>query len=271
MRRARIGVIALVACLSACAGLPGPSTDGPGAAGDAGAAPASVVTAPAPTVAPGTLAPFSTIGSLATTSDWSTWTMHSTKRPTRYRLVDFEGERVLEASADRAASGLLHKVDAEASERPILDWRWRIESTVEGADVGDRHADDSPVRLMLAFDGDKATLPVGEQMFFERVKLIGGQDLPYATLMYVWDNAREVETVARNSHTSRIRKIVVDSGPKGVRQWRRHRRDVVADFTRAYGKPPGRLIAIGVLTDTDNTKRTVRAWYGDIRLLERPR
>jgi hypothetical protein len=124
---------------------------------------------------------------------------------------------------------------------------------------------------MLAFDGDKATLPLGEQMFFERVKLIGGQDLPYATLMYVWDNVRETESVARNSHTSRIRKIVVDSGPKGVRQWRLHRRDLVADYTRAYGKPPGRLLAIGVLTDTDNTKQSVRAWYGDIRLLVRPR
>jgi hypothetical protein len=268
MRRARIGAIALTVCLAACAGLPGPF---PGGAGDADPASAPLATTPASSVTPGTLAPFSTIGSLASTSDWSAWTLHPTKRATRYRLVDLEGERVLEASADRAASGLLHKVDAEASERPILDWRWRIESTVEGADVGDRHADDSPVRLMLAFDGDKATLPLGEQMFIERVKLIGGQELPYATLMYVWDNAREVESVARNAHTTRIRKIVVDSGPKGVRQWRRHRRDVIADFTRAYGKPPGRLIAIGVLTDTDNTKQAVRAWYGDIRLLARPR
>lgn len=269
MRRVRIGLIAGVAFLSACAGLSGPSPDGAGVNGEAG--PAAVSAASLATVPAGTLAPFSTIGSLGSTPDWSVWTLHPTKRPTRYRLVDFEGERVLEARAERAASGLLHKVDAEASERPILDWRWRVESTVAGADVGDRHADDSPVRLMLAFDGDKSTLPLSEQMFFERVKLIGGQDLPYATLMYVWDNDRAAESVARNAHTSRIRKIVVDSGPKGVRQWRTHRRDIVADYTLAFGKPPGRLLAIGVLTDTDNTQQTVRAWYGDIRLLERSR
>jgi hypothetical protein len=123
---------------------------------------------------------------------------------------------------------------------------------------------------VLAFDGDKSTLPVGELAFFERVRLIAGHEMPYATLMYVWDSTRPAGTVTPNAHTSRVRKIVVQNGAQGTRQWHAHTRDIVADYERAFGKkPPGRLIAVGVLTDSDNTKQRARAWYGDIRLTPR--
>jgi hypothetical protein len=36
-----------------------------------------------------------------------------------------------------------------------------------------------------------------------------------------------------------------------------------------YGAPPGRLIGVAVVTDSDNTRQKIRAWYGDIRMLER--
>jgi hypothetical protein len=103
-------------------------------------------------------------------------------------------------------------------------------------------------------------------MFFERVKLLSGHDMPYATLMYVWDGGRAPESITVNANTSRVRKIIVDGDPSGVRTWRAHRRDIVADYERAYGVKPGRLVAIALMTDTDNTKQTVRSWYGDIQL-----
>ena len=39
-----------------------------------------------------------------------------------------------------------------------------------------------------------------------------------------------------------------------------------ADFA-AFGRAPGRLIGVGILTDSDNTGAGVEAFYGDIRLL----
>jgi len=72
-----------------------------------------------------------------------------------------------------------------------------------------------------------------------------------------------------NAHTSRVRKIVVESGGESVGRWRSHRRDIVADYERVYGEKPGRLRAIAVMTDSDNTQQSARGWYGDIRLLER--
>jgi hypothetical protein len=46
---------------------------------------------------------------------------------------------------------------------------------------------------------------------------------------------------------------------------------VRADFRRAFGEEPGALLAVGVLTDTDNTDGHAEAWYGDIRFGPEPR
>jgi hypothetical protein len=262
MAAGRIVAVALAGWLAGCAGL---DVSGGGAdeATARGGAPGPMV---APAASDGPLAPFSGNPSLRAAGGWSPWILHASKRPTRYRTVLLRNERVLEASADSSASGLLHPLAVDPALHPILSWRWRIDAPLVDADVGERSADDAPVRIVLGFDGDKSTLPLRDQMFFERVKLLSGQDLPYATLMYVWDGRRAVESVTVNANTGRVRKIIVDSGTAGVRAWRAHRRDIVADFERAYGVKPGRLMAVGVMTDTDNTRQKARSWYGDIQL-----
>jgi len=61
--------------------------------------------------------------------------------------------------------------------------------------------------------------------------------------------------------------LVAESGPKNLGQWMKYQRNIVEDYEKAFGEKPGQLIAVGVLTDTDNTEETIEAWYGDIRLL----
>ena len=41
-------------------------------------------------------------------------------------------------------------------------------------------------------------------------------------------------------------------------------RNLRADFKTAFGEEPGKLIAYGVMSDTDNTGASIEAWYGDI-------
>lgn len=195
---------------------------------------------------------------------WEPWILHPSKRLTRYRHD--RGGRALRADADGSASGLITRVDIDPAAYPVLQWRWKVDSLIRGADVTDRYAEDAPARLVLGFDGDKGKLPLKDRLFFEQVKLFTGRDMPYATLMYVWGNRKPVGTVVHNPHTSRVRKIVVASGADGIGQWQAFTRDIVADFRRAYGIAPGRLRAIAILTDTDNTRERVTAWYDDIHL-----
>ncbi len=67
-----------------------------------------------------------------------------------------------------------------------------------------------------------------------------------------------------NRHTSRIRMIVAESGRDRLGSWQEVTRNVVEDYRRAFGEEPGRITAVGIMTDSDNTGGDAHAYYGDI-------
>jgi len=58
----------------------------------------------------------------------------------------------------------------------------------------------------------------------------------------------------------------VESGEGRVGQWLKYRRNVFDDYRRAFGEEPADIVAVGVLTDSDNTQQVARSYYGDITL-----
>lgn len=197
---------------------------------------------------------------------WEPYIIHPRKKHTRYEVSLDNGEPVLQATSKGSASGLWARLDVDPAVTPIVQWRWRTEAHLDQADNTDPAREDAPVRLILAFDGDKASLPVRDQMFFERARLFAGVDMPYATLMYIWGHGQPLEAIFPSPHTSRVQKIVVCNDGTGTREWHRLRRNIIDDYRRAYGRPPGRLVGVAILTDTDNTDGSITAYYGDIRL-----
>ena len=256
-------VLVLSALAGACAVLPEASHEPLTTSSDASAA-----RAPAAADTSGGLSVLERNAQEALPTGWEPWILHPSKRRTRYETRGRNGDTVIWAHADSAASGLVRKVNLDPVALPWIEWRWRIDALVPGADNTDRYAEDAPVRIVLAFEGDRRRLPLRDQLFFEQARLLsGGQEMPYATLMYIWENRQPVESVITNPHTARVRKIVVASGENGVGRWQRYRRNIVEDYRRAYGTEPGRLIGIAILTDTDNTRQRASAQYGKIRLL----
>lgn len=200
---------------------------------------------------------------------WRPWIITKAKAPTQYDLVvDPITQRVvLHAVSERAATGLKQLLDVDPAARPWVNWQWRVVRLIDQADTTARHGDDSPVRLLLFFDGDHATLPAREQMLMDTARMLTGQPVPFATLMYVWENQQPVGTVIHHPAMGQIKMVVAGSGrdPR-LGQWKMFERNYVEDYRRAFGQQPGKLIGIGILTDTDNTASTVEAFYGDIDL-----
>lgn len=192
---------------------------------------------------------------------WEKWILHPLKRKTDYGWKKDRKGVYLEAKLRSSASGLIRRLDIDPKSLPYLQFSWMVDGLLEGADVADRANEDSPVRVVLAFDGDKSSLPMKELAFMERVKTFTGHDVPYASLTYVWDNKRPLNTIVPNPHTGRIQKVVASSGPSGIRTWQMHQRNILNDYRAAYGKEPGKLIAIAVMTDTDNTNTYAQARY----------
>ncbi len=201
---------------------------------------------------------------------WAEFRLGPLKTPTTYRFVEDQGVVVLHAHAEAAASSLLTPVRFDVNAAPILQWRWKVAQLIEGADNAVASREDSPVRIILNFDGDRSQLTAADRTSSALAKRITGRELPYAELMYIWSNRVPVGTVIANPHTRRIEMVVANSGPANVGQWVTVRRNVVEDFRRAFNEAPGMLFEVGVLTDTDNTGATVDAWYGDIRFLPKP-
>jgi Protein of unknown function (DUF3047) len=243
-----LGACLALAMVLGCASLPAPDAQGE----------------PMSSEAPPKARAFTAIGS-AWGDGWEHFTLPG-KRSTSYAALRMQGRDALEANANSSASVLRKNVRIEPDQLSSIRFSWRVPGLIPVADLAQRDAADSPVRIVLAFEGDRSKFSAKNAMLSEVSRMVSGEPLPYATLIYVWCNQREAGTVITNPRTDRIRKLVVESGAERLNQWLDYERDVRADFEKAFGEPPGALVAIGVMSDADNTRSQVKAWYGPVRL-----
>lgn len=203
-----------------------------------------------------------------TAQDQSRWEVVALpgKLRTLFTLEKRHQKEALKAHAQSSASLLRQSLQIAPDQLGRLQFEWQVDQLIAGADMAVRETEDSPVRLILVFDGDRSRFSAKNALLSELTHGLTGEPLPYATLMYVWCNACPPETVITNPRTDRIRKWAVESGPARLGQWLTYRRDIRADFEKAFGEPPGTLLGIAIMTDTDNTRSSARAWYGTIQL-----
>jgi hypothetical protein len=164
---------------------------------------------------------------------------------THYSLKRSDGRLALRAESNAAASGLYRKVNVDLDKTPVLNWTWKVDNVLAGADEHIRAGDDYSARVYVVFSGGPR---------FWRTRAIN----------YVWSNKQPVDSIWPNAFTGNARMIAVESGTGRVEQWVSERRDVRADYQRLFGEKPGRVDAVAIMTDTDNTGATAAAWYGDI-------
>ncbi len=189
------------------------------------------------------------------------------KQPTEFQLTRQDGRDVVRAKSEGTMSALRKPLRVEAANLGQLAFSWKVSQFPDEADMGDRALEDSAARLVLVFEGDRNTFSSRDASLSELLHTFTGEPLPYATLMYVWCNLRPVGTVILNPRTERVRKLVVQSGTADANRWLDYQRDIRADYIAAFGKPPGALVGIALMTDSDNTGNSALAWYGEPKLL----
>ena len=206
----------------------------------------------------------SSIGS-ASAKEWTHYKLPG-KTPSQFEYELTDGRDAIAATAHSSASMLRQVMKVEPAALGRIKFSWKLPDLIEYADMSQREFDDSPVRVVLAFEGDRSTFSGKNAMLSELAHVLTGEPMPYATLMYVWCNTCELETVIFNPHTDRIRKLPLESGRDKLNRWMDYERAVRDDFVKAFGEEPGTLTSISIMTDTDNTKSVTRAWYGAVSL-----
>lgn len=189
------------------------------------------------------------------------------KAPTRFEYAHEDGRHAVSVTASSSASMLRRPVRIEPADLGSVVFSWKVPALIANADMASRENDDSPVRVMLVFDGDRSRFSPRDAMMSELMRALTGEEMPYATLMYSWCTRRAPGTVVTNARTGRVRTLVVESGPQKLNRWLDYRRNVRSDFERAFGEPPGALVGIGIMSDSDNTRSLARAWYGPVDVL----
>lgn len=194
------------------------------------------------------------------------------KNPTTFEVVRQDGQSVLKVAADDSYGNLVHPVHVGLDSGATLAWRWRVERFVEGADLRSRSGDDGAAKLCVFFALPTDRLPFGERTRLALARSATGEDVPSETLCYVWDEKEARNTLLPNAFTRRIRMLVLESGPASASAagWRSERRNLLADYRRAFGDESGGLqpdiVGVAVSADADNTRGHGLSFFGDLEL-----
>lgn len=193
---------------------------------------------------------------------WTQIRFGENESSTNYDLVRVSGTVALRAQSQNGASGLLTRTRIDLEEYPILEWRWKVEDLPTEADIAEDVRDDAAARIYVTFDYDDLGI-------LDRVKLaifrrMGYSDAPSRALNYLWASHRQRGSARPSAYTDQIMMLPVRSGSTRAGQWMRERRNVLEDYRRVFGEDPPEVNGIAIMTDTDNTGGTARAFYGDI-------
>ena len=184
------------------------------------------------------------------------------KTPTVYKIDQVDGRDAIWANSQSTSSAIRSDVNIEVNQIGRLKFSWKVPAHLQDADVTVPELDDSPVRVFLTFEGDRNQFSAKNALVSEMANLLLGEPLPYATLVYLWSKRQPLGGIILGQRTDRVRNIVIESGSANLNKWMDYERDIRADFEKAFGEKPGKLLRIALMTDSDNTKSQTTAWYG---------
>ena len=180
----------------------------------------------------------------------------------------------LRIEADRSYGNWVHEL-AQAPLPARLRWRWRVQQANPGVDLAKKAGDDSPAKVCLSFDWPLDRVPFLERQLLRLARSQTGQDLPAATLCWVWGGAEAVGTALDNPYSRRVRVIVLRNAAQAGSTWYDEDRDVAADLRSSFGDELGgaplpAVTALIVAGDADNSGQRSLAHVAGLRWVAGP-
>ena len=179
------------------------------------------------------------------------WHEVEVRGKTMYTLDEQDGSRCLKAHSRGGASILLNPFRFSPAAHPWLSWRWRVDQFVDGEALTTKEGSDASARIYVYFD-------------------TRGLAWQKRNLDYVWSSSLPVGTVMSSAYSSTSKILVVESGREARGQWHRVSRNIKDDYKRCFGQEPSQVVALGIMTDADNTKTEAIAYFDDLMVTRQP-
>ena len=175
------------------------------------------------------------------------WSSKKFVDETVYTPAIIDGNKALEAVSQNSASGLIKKIRINIEEYPFLNWQWRIENRLSGTfDEKLKEGDDYAARIYVVVSGGIAVWNT-------------------RAVNYVWaQNSKKGDTWPNAFAKDNAGMMALRSSEDPLSTWHTEKRNIREDFIRLFGKEVRFIDAVVLMSDTDNTRNKVTAYYGDI-------
>ena len=157
----------------------------------------------------------------------------------------------LEVSTDSAAGLLWHALGASLWLLRRAHWRWRVHEGAPATDLTRRGADDRALGIYFIFG-------TAEDAGKGPMALLSSPSVK--ALVYVFGGDRPRGQIVSSPHMGARGKFIVlrpADTARGI--WFDESVDVINDYLRAFGQTPALLMAVAILSDSDDTRTRNRA------------
>ena len=171
-----------------------------------------------------------------------------------YSIKTNKDDRYLSAQSENAASGIFYEIKFDPKQFPMISWQWQVLKF--------------PSRLKISDSENASDQWIEKDDYAARVYVIFPRLSFNLTkcLEYVWDKDLPAETIITSPYSDNIKLFVVESGKKNLGKWVYAERNIHEDYKKAFGREPGRVGAIAIMTDTDNTQSTAESYYKALKV-----
>ena len=180
-----------------------------------------------------------------TLPDISDWEKQEFSGETSYELVSIDNRHVLRASSNASASGLVREIEVDLNKTPYMNWSWKVDAILNNVEETTKAGDDYPARVYIV---------VSDGFFFWQTR----------ALSYSWASKQPKGSSWPNAFTDRATMVAVQSGDERVGEWVQEKRNILDDIKNLLGIDATSINAVAIMTDTDNSKQSASAYYGDI-------
>jgi hypothetical protein len=180
-----------------------------------------------------------------TLPDISDWEKKEFSGETSYQLVSIDNRHALRARSNASASGLVRKIEVDLNKTPYMNWSWKVDAILDNVDETTKAGDDYPARVYIV---------VSDGFFFWQTR----------ALSYSWASKQAKGSSWPNAFTDNATMVAVQSGDERVGEWVQEKRNILEDIKNLIGIDATSINAVAIMTDTDNSKQSATAYYGDI-------
>jgi hypothetical protein len=188
---------------------------------------------------------------------------------TRYSPEFFEGMEVVRAESNCAASGLVLPLDGiDLNRTPLLSWRWRVDRGLDIPDEKVKDGDDFAARVYVMFRLDHSRVSRLLRLRHRLAELWYGEEVPGSALNFVWASHSTPGTAWDNPFVPSSKMIALVRGAKA--SWRNETVDVAARYAELFGAPAPPLLALAIMSDSDNSCQKTEARFAAFKFTSAP-